>query len=141
MSTRAVTVNDIWVGTSGWTWNVSTGDCLNGYVPNLQVGGQVVNFLPSQGFRISSPGLLEKNGTVFRRAVESHARDNGVPWVRFVKGERKVNQGRRGGTSARVGSSIGSALSVGTVAAHHDGVDHERQHTTARPVGHGEPRR
>jgi hypothetical protein len=36
---------------------------LNGYVPNLQVGGQVVNFLTHRGFPIPSPALLEKNGT------------------------------------------------------------------------------
>ena len=40
---------------------------LNGYVPNLQVGGQVVNFLTHRGFPIPSPALLEKNGIAFRR--------------------------------------------------------------------------
>jgi hypothetical protein len=63
---------------------------LNGYVPNLQVGGQVVKFLTHRGFPIPSPVLLERNGLRFRRAVESYAQANGIPWVRFGKGERKV---------------------------------------------------
>ena len=41
---------------------------LNAYVPNLQVGGQVVTFLTEHlGFPIPSPALLEKIGNRFRR--------------------------------------------------------------------------
>ena len=43
---------------------------LNGYVPNLQVGGQVVGFMTRHlGLPIPSPAILEKIGTAFRRAV------------------------------------------------------------------------
>ena len=63
---------------------------LNGYVPNLQVGGQVVNFLTHRGFPIPSPVVLERNGARFRHAVESYAQANGIPWVRFGKGDRKL---------------------------------------------------
>ena len=87
MATRPVTVNDVLVGHVALDVECFDRIYLNGYVPNLQVGGQVVNFLTHRRFPIPSPSLLEKNGTVFRRAVESYAEGNGIPWVRFVKGE------------------------------------------------------
>jgi hypothetical protein len=44
--------------------------CFNGYVPSLQVGGQVVSFMTHHlGYAISSPAIMEKIGTAFRRAV------------------------------------------------------------------------
>ena len=50
-----------------------------GYVPNLQVGGQVVSFLTQHlGNPIPSPAILEKIGTAFRRAVASFAEDNRI---------------------------------------------------------------
>jgi hypothetical protein len=64
---------------------------MNGYVPNLQVGGQVVNFLTHRGFPIPSPVVLERSGVRFRRAVESYAEANGIPWVRFGRGDRKLD--------------------------------------------------
>jgi hypothetical protein len=37
---------------------------LNGYVPNLQVGGQVVSFMTHHlGYPIPSPAIMEKIGT------------------------------------------------------------------------------
>ncbi|MGH3851135.1 MAG: hypothetical protein ACRDRT_15830, partial [Pseudonocardiaceae bacterium] len=43
---------------------------LNGYVPNLQVGGQVVTFLTRHlGYPIPSPALFDKIGSRFRRDV------------------------------------------------------------------------
>ncbi len=44
----------------------------------------------SRGFPIPSPSLLEKNGDRFRRAVERYAEGNRIPWVRFVKVDRKL---------------------------------------------------
>ena len=65
---------------------------LNGYVPNLQVGGQVVSFLTQHlGNPIPSPAVLEKIGTAFRRAVASFAEDNRIPVVRFGKNDRKID--------------------------------------------------
>ena len=47
---------------------------LNGYVPNLQVGGQVVAFMTRHlGLPIPSPAIMEKIGTRFRRAVAAFA--------------------------------------------------------------------
>ena len=62
--------------TGMWCWisSVWTGIYVNGYVPNLQVGGQVVSFLTAHlGNPIQSPAILEKIGTAFRRAVDRFA--------------------------------------------------------------------
>jgi hypothetical protein len=65
---------------------------LNAYVPILQSSGQVVAFMTQHlGMPIPSPALMERIGTKFRRAVESFASANGIPWVRFGKGERKID--------------------------------------------------
>jgi hypothetical protein len=64
---------------------------LNGYVPNLQVGGQVVGFLTGhRGHPIPSPALLAQNGDRFRERVERFATANHIPVVRFGKDERKA---------------------------------------------------
>jgi len=68
---------------------------LNGYVPKLQVGGQVVGFMTRHlGFPIPSPAIMEKIGTRFRRAVSRFAEDNQIPVVRFDKTDRKVDRMR-----------------------------------------------
>jgi hypothetical protein len=65
---------------------------LNGDVPNLQVGGQVVSFMTAHlGYPIPSPAIIEKIGTAFRGAVERFAADNTIPVVRFGKDDRKVD--------------------------------------------------
>ena len=39
---------------------------LNGYVPNLQTGGQVVSFMTAhRGYAIPSPAIFEQIGTRF----------------------------------------------------------------------------
>jgi hypothetical protein len=64
---------------------------LNVYVPNLQVGGQVVTFLTRHlGNPIPSPALFDKIGTVFRKSVAVFAEDNHIPVVRFGKNDRKI---------------------------------------------------
>ncbi len=64
---------------------------LNAYVPNLQVGGQVVTFLTEHlGNPIPSPALFNKIGTAFRRAVADYAETNAIPVVRFTKADRKA---------------------------------------------------
>ena len=65
---------------------------LNGYVPNLQVGGQVASFLTQHlGNPIPSPAILEKIGIGFRRAVGRFAVDNEIPVVHFDKNDRKID--------------------------------------------------
>jgi hypothetical protein len=73
MATRPVTVNDVVAGHVALDLESFDRLYLNRYVPNLQVGGQVVNFLTSRGFPIPSPALLERNDDRFRRAVEGYA--------------------------------------------------------------------
>ena len=88
---------------------------LNGYVPNLQVGGQVVSFMTAHlGYQIPSPAILEKIGTAFRRAVRSFAEDNRIPVVRFGKNDRKIDVmrpylARQAGTGRAGVAAIGVA--------------------------------
>ena len=63
---------------------------LNGYVPRLQMPGQLVNFLMYQrGYQIPSPALLGKMTDSFRKAVTDFAQVNNIPVVHFQPGQRK----------------------------------------------------
>jgi hypothetical protein len=63
---------------------------LNGYIPNLQVPGQLVNFLTKhRGNQIPSPALLGQIGDQFAKAVKAYAQANGIPIVHFEAGQRK----------------------------------------------------
>jgi hypothetical protein len=65
---------------------------LNGYVPMLQVGGQVITFLHGHlGMKIASPVVLEQIGTRFRQAVARFAESNDIPVIKFKKGARKID--------------------------------------------------
>jgi hypothetical protein len=91
MATRVVTVNDILDGHVGLDLECFDRIYLNGWVHNLQVSGQVVNFLTHHlGFPIPSPAILEKIGLRFRKEVAEYAAANDIPVVRFAKGERKL---------------------------------------------------
>jgi hypothetical protein len=64
---------------------------LNGYVPNLQVGGQVVTFLTQHlGNPIPSPALFAPIGDRFRQAVARFADQHAISVVRFAKEQRKA---------------------------------------------------
>ncbi|HSU35638.1 MAG TPA: hypothetical protein VLJ88_08255 [Propionibacteriaceae bacterium] len=63
---------------------------LNGYVPKLQVSGQVAGFMTRHlGYPIPSPAIMEKIGTRFRRAVSVFATAHQIPLVHFKKDGRK----------------------------------------------------
>ena len=62
---------------------------LNGYIPNLQTGGQLVRFLRHRGYEIPSPAILSKMTTAYKAAVEAFARENGIPLFHFERGVRK----------------------------------------------------
>jgi hypothetical protein len=110
-----VTVNDVLDGHVGLDLECLDRIYLNGYVPNLQVGGQVVSFLTAHlGYPIPSPAILEKIGTAFRRAVASFADANRIPVVHFNKGERKIDVmrpylARQAGTGRSGVAAIGVA--------------------------------
>ncbi|MDP8929543.1 MAG: hypothetical protein M3O70_13470 [Actinomycetota bacterium] len=64
---------------------------LNGYVPNLQVGRQVVHFLTEHlGNKVPSPAIFSHIGERFRAAVKRFAEDNDIQLLRFSsKDERR----------------------------------------------------
>src|SRR6478672_951104 len=62
---------------------------LNAYVPNLQVGGQVVTFLTTHlGNDIPSPALFKRMGERFRERVKAFADEQGVPLLRLKRPDR-----------------------------------------------------
>src|SRR2546430_10954804 len=91
MGQRIVTVNDVLGGHVVLDIECLDRVYLNAYVPILQSSGQVVAFMTQHlGMPIPSPALMEKISTRFRRAVESFAGANGIPWVRFGRDDRKA---------------------------------------------------
>ena len=86
-----VTVNDVLDGHVSLDLECPDRIYLNGYVPNLQVAGQVVSFMTAHlGNPIPSPAIMEKIGSAFRAAVDRFAADNKISVVRFGKDDRKV---------------------------------------------------
>jgi hypothetical protein len=62
---------------------------LNAYVPNLQVGGQVVTFLTAHlGNDIPSPALFKRLGERFRQQVKEFAEGSGIPILRLKRPDR-----------------------------------------------------
>ena len=112
--TPAVTVNDLLDGHVALDVECLDRIYLNGYVPNLQVGGQVVSFMTRHlGYRLPSPAIMEKIGTKFRRAVKAFADQHQIPIVRFNKGDRKIDVMRRHVTTqAKTGQSGVAAIGV-----------------------------
>lgn len=65
---------------------------LNGYVPALQVGGQVFTFLHHhRGMPVASPAVFGQISGRFRQAVDRFAENNDIPVVKFKKGVRKLD--------------------------------------------------
>lgn len=62
---------------------------LNGYVPTLQVGGQLVQFLHHRGWKIPSPAILGQMTQDYTAAVKAYAAAHQVPLVKFEHGVRK----------------------------------------------------
>jgi len=63
---------------------------LNGYIANLQMGGQLASFLIQQrGAKIPSPALLNQMTTGFRKSVQTYASQLGLEIVHFERNQRK----------------------------------------------------
>src|SRR3979490_1804784 len=63
---------------------------LNVYVPGLQYAAGLVGYVHRQlGLPIASTAPMARITDQFSAAVRRFARDNGVPWVDFAKGQRK----------------------------------------------------
>jgi hypothetical protein len=92
MTRRMVTTADILDGHVGLDLECLDRIYLNGYVPNLQLGGQVVQFLALRGFPIPSPVVVGRIGDQFRRSVRSFSDANSVPMIKFGKGDRKIEK-------------------------------------------------
>ena len=96
MDASTVTANELLAGHTQLGIECLDRIYLNGYVPSLQVGGQVVNFLRKHlGKNIPSPAILEKIGSRFRADVTVYAEQGGIPLVRFKKGDRKLDVMRK----------------------------------------------
>jgi hypothetical protein len=62
---------------------------LNAYIPNLQVGGQVVTFLTQHlGNEVPSPALVKRIGDRFRQAVAAFAQEQDIPLLRLKRPDR-----------------------------------------------------
>src|SRR3954451_14737947 len=90
MTKRPVTTSDVLDGHVSLDLDCLDRIYLNGYVPSLQVGGQVVQFLALRGFPIPSPAVVGRIGDGFRRSVRSFADANQIPMIKFAKGVRKI---------------------------------------------------
>src|SRR6266542_1842625 len=91
MVQRVVTVNDVLDGHVALDIECLDRIYLNAYVPILQTSAQVVAFLSGHlGFPFPSPVLFWQLGERFRRAVASFAEANDIPWIRFGKGDSKL---------------------------------------------------
>jgi hypothetical protein len=113
-----VTVNDLLDGHVALDMECLDRIYLNGYVPMLQVAGQVVSFMTQHlGYPIPSPAIMEKMGASFRRSVALFAEAGHIPVVRFGKGDRKIEvmrrhldaqavTGRSGGRGDRGGAGV-----------------------------------
>lgn len=63
---------------------------LNAYIPRLQSGGGVVDFLVRGcGQKIASPAILGQITEAFKTRLRVWADTQRIPWIEFHKGERK----------------------------------------------------
>ena len=63
---------------------------LHGYLGQLQVGGQVIQFLNHRGYPVPSPACLQQIGDAFRRRVSSFAAANHLPVVPLRAADRNI---------------------------------------------------
>ena len=84
-----VNVNDVLDGHIALDLDCLDRIYLNAYVPNLQVGGQVVTFLTQHlGNEVPSPALFKPIGDRFRQAVAAFAEANDIPLLRLKRPDR-----------------------------------------------------
>ena len=91
MGGRVVTVNEVLDGHVVLDIQCLDRVYLNAYVMRLQTSAQVVAFLSGHlGYPFPSPTLFNQIGQRFRRAVQSYAEANDIPWVKFGKDDDKL---------------------------------------------------
>jgi len=108
-----VTVNDVLDGHVDLDLECLDRLYLNGYLAQLQVGGQVVQFLRHRGFPVPSPACLQQIGDAFRRSVACYAEANHIPVVVLKSTDRNIDVMRRYlDSAARQGRSQVAAIGV-----------------------------
>src|SRR6476661_2222798 len=108
-----VTVNDVLDGHVQLDLDCLDRVYLHGYLGQVQVGGQVVQFLRHRGFPVPSPACLQQIGDGFRRSVASYADANHIPVVRLKSTDRNIDVMRRYlDSAARQGRSQVAAIGV-----------------------------
>jgi hypothetical protein len=85
-----VTVNDVLDGHVALDLECLDRLYLHGYLGQLQVGGQVIQFLNHRGYPVPSPACLQQIGDGFRRRVASFAEANHVPVVALKAADRNI---------------------------------------------------
>src|SRR5260370_7512685 len=85
-----VTVNDVLDGHAAVDLECLDRLCLQGYLGQLQVGGQVIQFLNHRGYPVPSPACLQQIGDAFRRRVASFAEANHIPLVPLKAADRNI---------------------------------------------------
>ena len=85
-----VTVNDVLDGHVKLDLECLDRIYLHGYLGQLQVSGQLVQFLRHRGYPIPSPACLQQIGDAFRRSVASFAEANDIPVVHLKAADRNI---------------------------------------------------
>ena len=85
-----VTVNDVLDGHVALDLQCLDRLYLHGYLGQLQVGGQVIQFLRHRGYPVPSPACLQQIGDAFRRRVASFAEANHIPVVTLKGSDRNI---------------------------------------------------
>jgi hypothetical protein len=79
----------------------------------IRPGGQLLD--PPFGVPDPLPGILEKIGLRFRKAVAEFARDNDIEVIRFAKGERKLAPARRACSAPPASSARATVPDAGPI--------------------------
>jgi hypothetical protein len=85
-----VTVNDVLDGHVALDLECLDRLYLHGYLAQLQVGGQVIQFLNHRGYLVPSPACLQQIGDAFRRRVASFAEASHIPVVALKAADRNI---------------------------------------------------
>jgi len=85
-----VTINDVLDGHVALDLQCLDRLYLHGYLAQLQVGGQVIQFLRHRGYPVPSPACLQQIGDAFRRRVASFAEANHLPVVTLKGADRNI---------------------------------------------------
>ena len=88
--TNVVTVNDVLAGHVALDLECLDRLYLHGYLAQLQVGAQVIQFLGHRGYPVPSPACLQQIGDAFRRRVASFAEANHIPVVTLKAADRNI---------------------------------------------------